>query len=114
VAFQYGQRKALRVREAAIANLDEREAEFLYGMLEDVVVDTPALEGLTLDELRSAYEDNYDEIWLDDGGLDEDNARHEADDYYNGYVAGSRMVLELLRETFGLAPEDLPDTTKGV
>lgn len=98
-----GKARALKVKAEAIAKLDEREAEFLGNLLG--TVDIP-VEGKTLDELRALYadEDNYDKVWFE-GSLADDNARHEADDYYKGYVAGAAMVLGLLHKAFEITPD---------
>jgi hypothetical protein len=101
---------AREIHAAAIAALDEREREFLLDLLGDTDVHGLGSEGLLardLDALRELYDVHYDDIWLGGGdGLAADNERHEADDYYQGYVAGARMVLALLLEAFEIREEE--------
>jgi hypothetical protein len=93
---------ALRVKAAAIVKLDEREHEFKRDMLVGASVNVR--KDITLEQARTLYDRHYDDVWLADDGLDADNDRHEADDYYEGYVAGASMVLVLLHEAFGIEP----------
>ena len=91
----------LDVKRRAIKQLDEREREFLLDMLSG----TDCAGVNDLDDLRKAYEEKYEEIWVDSNdGLAADNERHEADDYYTGYVAGASMVLQILHEVFEITP----------
>ncbi len=88
---------AAQVHAAAIAALDERETEHLREMLANT--DVAGVDEADLETLRDAYKDNADEIWLSD---DLEDGAHEADDYYQGYVAGARMVIEIMLEAFGI------------
>lgn len=72
----------------------KREEAFLRDMLDGIDFDHV---GLGLDELRTAYhaEENYDAIWFD-GGMADDNARHEADDYHEGFQNGLTFAVQAL------------------
>jgi hypothetical protein len=93
----------LDVKAAAIEQLDKREIDFLVNMLTHAPDYTEGEERMSLDELRAAYQDHYEAIWMG-GDLTEDNERHEADDYHQGFAAGAAMVLEHLHRVFGIEP----------
>jgi hypothetical protein len=86
--------------------LDKREREFLLDMLDGI--EKPLhLGGKSLDELRALYanEEIHDEIWFG-GGLEDDNARHEADDYYQGFVNGVGFAIQKLIDAGIEIPEN--------
>jgi hypothetical protein len=87
------------------AHSDERRREFLAAML-DGVTDMPA--DATLDALEAAYTEHYDDVWLSDHGtLSDDNDRHQADDYAEGYQAGLRYAVgAMVEHGFVLPPLD--------
>ena len=97
MAFRYGAEKAQTVVQETHAEIARREREFLVSMLEyaEHREGDPTFETMTLDELRAEYGERYDEIWLD-GTLTDDNARHEADDYFEGFSAGAALVVRLI------------------
>jgi hypothetical protein len=112
----------LRVREIAIGTLAGREREFLCSMITNSgdasdIVDSEEinLDSLELDALRDLYrrEDIYDAVWCSySESLAADNARHEEDDYYEGYEQGAGMVLSAITEVFGLTQEQMAQATR--
>lgn len=104
---------ALKVKEASIEMLEERRQEFYAGMITDSESAMEILEGegssaddiraMSREDVQRLYQrdDIYDAIWFE-GGLSEDNERHSADDYHEGYEAGAAMVLRYLHAVFGI------------
>jgi len=85
----------------AVAAIHKRSAEcrreLLLELIDHADHDERDLSALSLDRLEALYEVHYEEIWSA-GGLSDDNARHDADEYHNGYQAALAFALQALRE----------------